>query len=88
MRTGYFPQKHTKNNVAFFLEEHAQKQPHKIAFYFLPSGVSVDKNVQHNSITYRDFNDKVSIFAGSLLRTGIKKGDRVIIHWNYAVEKI
>ena len=79
MRTGYFPQKHTKNNVAFFLEEHAQKQPHKIAFYFLPSGVSVDKNVQHNSITYRDFNDKVSIFAGSLLRTGIKKGDRVII---------
>jgi len=79
MRTGYFPQKHTKNNVAFFLEEHAQKQPHKIAFYFLPSGVSVDKNVQHNSITYRDFNDKVSIFAGSLLRTSIKKGDRVII---------
>jgi hypothetical protein len=49
MRTGYFPQKHTKNNVSFFLEEHAQKQPHKIAFYFLSRGVSVDKNVQHNS---------------------------------------
>jgi len=79
MRIGYFPQKHTKNNVSFFLEEHAQKQPHKVAFYFLPSGVSVDKNVQHNSITYRDFNDKVSIFGGSLLQSGIKKGDRVII---------
>lgn len=79
MRIGYFPQKHTKNNVSFFLEEHAQKQPPKIAFYFLPSGVPVDKNVQHNSITYRDFNDKVSIFGGNLLRLGIKKGDRVII---------
>src|SRR3990167_2895699 len=79
MRIGYFPQKNTKNNVSFFLEEHAQKQPHKIAFYFLPSGVPVDKNVQHDSITYRDFNDKVSIFGGSLLRLGIKKGDRVII---------
>ena len=79
MRIGYFPQKHTKNNVSFFLEEHAQKQPHKIAFYFLHSGVPVDKNVQHDSITYRDFNDKVSIFGGSLLRLGIKKGDRVII---------
>lgn len=79
MRIGYFPQKHTKNNIAFFLEEHAQKQPHKIAFYFLPSGVSVDKNIQHNSIMYRDFNDKVSIFSGSLLRSGIKKGNRVII---------
>ena len=79
MRIGYFPQKNTKNNVSFFLEEHAQKQPHKIAFYFLSSGVPVDKNVRHNSITYRDFNDKVSIFGGSLLRSGIKKGDRVII---------
>ena len=79
MRIGYFPQKHTKNNVSFFLEEHAQKQPHKIAFYFLPSGVPVDKNVRHNSITYQDFNYKVRIFGGSLLRSGIKKGDRVII---------
>jgi len=79
MKIGYFPQKHTKNNVSFFLEEHAQKQPYKIAFYFLPSGVSVNKNIQHNSITYRDFNDKVSIFSGSLLRSGIKKGNRVVI---------
>ena len=79
MRVGYFPKKHTKNNVSFFLEEHAQKQPHKIAFYFLHSGVLVDKNVQHNSLTYRDFNNVVSIFSGSLLRLGIKKGDRVII---------
>lgn len=79
MIIGYLPKNNAKNNVASFLEEYAQIQPHKIAFYFLPSGVPVDENVKHSFLTYKGFSDKVSIFAGGLLRIGIQKGDRVII---------
>lgn len=79
MKIGYFPKKHVKNNVTFFLEEQAQKQPNKITFYFLPSKDSVDKNFRHDSLTYKDFNDKVSSLAGGFLRAGIRKGDRVIV---------
>jgi len=68
MKIGYYPEKHIRNNVSFFLEEHARKQPDKVAFYF-----------NHEFITYGDFNGKVGNIADGLLRIGIRNGDRIIV---------
>lgn len=79
MKIGYYPRKHIRNNVVYFLEEHATKQPDKVAFYFLPEGALQSGSFNHEFITYGDFNRKVGSFAGGLLRVGIRKGGRIIV---------
>lgn len=79
MRIGYYPQKNIKNNVSFFLEEHAKKQPDKVAFYFLSEDALRSGSFEHDSMAYGSFNKKVGSFAGGLFRSGIKKGDRVLV---------
>ena len=79
MKIGYYPSKHINNNVVSFLEKHAKQQPHKIAFYFSRhSGLQL-KLFNHKSITYLNFNSKVSSVAGGFLKLGIRKKDRVIV---------
>jgi acyl-CoA synthetase (AMP-forming)/AMP-acid ligase II len=79
MKIGYYQGENKKNNVVSFLEEHAEQQPNKVAFYFLPKESIQSGEFNHDSITYGDFNDKVRSLAGGLSEIGIKKNDRVII---------
>jgi acyl-CoA synthetase (AMP-forming)/AMP-acid ligase II len=79
MKIGYYQGKNKKNNVVSFLEEHAEQQPDKVAFYFLPKAYAQSGDFIHDSITYRDFNDKTGGLAGGLSEFGIKKNDRVLI---------
>ena len=79
MKIGYYQGKNKKNNVVSFLEEHAEQQPDKVAFYFLPKESTQSGEFNHDSITYGDFNDKVCSLAGGLSEIGIKKNDRVLI---------
>ena len=79
MSIGYYPKQHIKNNVTFFLEEQAKKQPDKVAFYFLPEDSLLSGNFDHDSLTYDNFNKKVGRLAAGLLQVGIKKGKRVVV---------
>lgn len=79
MKIGYYSGKNIKNNVVFFLEEHARKQPDKVAFYFPAKKSLQNGDLSHSSITYADFNDMVSKVAGGFVKLGVKKGDRIII---------
>jgi len=79
MKIGYYQDKDKRNNVVSFLEEHAEQQPDKIAFYFLPKKPARSGESNHDSITYGDFNDKVGSLAGGLSEIGIKKNDRMLI---------
>lgn len=86
MKIGYYPGENIKNNVTFFLEEHAKKQPNKVAFYFPIKKSLQNSDLKHSSITYADFNDMVSKSASGLAKLGIKKGDRVIVFVPISVE--
>lgn len=79
MKIGYYPSKNIKNNVVCFLEEHAKKQPNKIAFYSTSKNALQSGNFDHASITYADLNSKVSKVAGGLIRLGISSEDRIIV---------
>ena len=79
MKIGYYPGKHINNNVVSFLEKHARRQPHKIAFYFLSRGVPQLASLAHESITYLDFNSRAGSAAGGFFKLGIRKSDRVIV---------
>ena len=79
MKIGYYQGENKKNNVVSFLEEHAEQQPDKVAFYFLPKESIQSGEFNHDSITYGDFNDKIGNLAGGLSEIGIKKNDRVLI---------
>lgn len=79
MKIGHHQGKNKKNNVVSFLEEHAEQQPDKVAFYYLPKESTQSGVFNHDSITYNDFNNKVSSLAGGLSEIGIKKNDRVLI---------
>ena len=79
MKIGYYQGKNKRNNVVSFLEEHAERQPDKVAFYFLPKESTHSGKFNHDTITYGDFNDKVGRLAGGLSEIGIKKNDKVLI---------
>lgn len=79
MKIGYYSGKNIKNNVVFFLEEYAKRQPDKVAFYFPAKKPLQNGGLSHNSITYADFNDMVSKTAGGFVELGIKKRDRIIV---------
>ncbi len=79
MKIGFFSGNEIKNNVSYFLEKHAMEQPNKIAFYFLPKNNINAEKLEHDTITYKEFNKKSTNAANGFLRAGIKKGDRVII---------
>lgn len=79
MKIGYYQGKNKRNNVVSFLEEHAEQQPDKAAFYFLPKASAQSGKFNHSPITYGDFNDKAGGLAGGLSEIGIKKNDRVLI---------
>lgn len=79
MKIGYYPGKHIKNNVVSFLEAHAKRQPDKVAFYFLSKSKLGSDKLNHDSMTYSDFNSKVGSVAGSLSSLGIRQNDRMIV---------
>lgn len=79
MKIGYYQGKNKRNNVVSFLEEHAEQQPDKVAFYFLPKESTQSGEFNHDLITYGDVNDKAGGLAGGLSEIGIKKNDRVLI---------
>lgn len=79
MRIGYYTGKHIKNNVVSFLEKHATYQPDRIAFYFSRLVVPQLETLNHEFITYLDFNNRVGNVAGGFLKLGIKKNDRVVV---------
>lgn len=85
MKIGYEPGKSIKNNVTYFLEVHAKKNPDKPIFYWinpeiLRSPDRIDLNsFGHQSISYSKFVDYTSRIASGYLNLGIKKGDRVIV---------
>lgn len=79
MKIGYYPRKHIKNNVVSFLEAHAKHQPDKVAFYFLSKNRLKPDKFIHDSITYSDFNSKVSSVAMGLSNLGIRQNDRIIV---------
>lgn len=71
-KIGYIPGKSIKNNVSYFLELHACKNPNKPLFYWL-------EQEQLKKITYGDFTKIVSHVAGGYMKLGIKPGDRAIV---------
>lgn len=79
MKIGYYSGTNIKNNVVFFLEKHAKRQPDKVVFYFPAKKPLQNGGLIHNSITYADFNDMVSKTAGGFVELGIKKRDRIIV---------
>ncbi len=86
MKIGYYPGRHIKNNVSFFLQEHAIKQANKVVFFFLQKDALDSGSFDHSFITYKNFNNIVNHFSGGLLRAGIKKGDRVIVFTSISPE--
>jgi olefin beta-lactone synthetase len=81
MKKGYYEGENIKNNVTSFLEECANQYPNRIAFYFLRP-----EEDNHRSITYREFNNQSSSLASGLLKSGIKKNDRVIVFASISLE--
>ncbi|GAB4013360.1 MAG: fatty acid CoA ligase family protein [Bdellovibrio sp.] len=63
-------------NIAWRLKEQAKKNPHKIAVK-MPRRL---RNGQYNyqSITFKELDQKSDHYASSLLKSGAKRGDRVL----------
>ncbi|MFH0790967.1 MAG: AMP-binding protein [Candidatus Omnitrophota bacterium] len=72
-----------ENNVICFLENHARCFPRRIALEWVSrEKIKLWDGIQplcFESITYKDFAEKIRVIAGGLKKTGIGKGDRVII---------
>lgn len=85
MKIGYEPGISIKNNVTYFLEGHAKKNPDKPIFYWINPEVfgsqdSIDlSKLEHQSISYLNFVDFTAKIASGYSSLGVKKGDRVIV---------
>ena len=79
MKIGYFTKKDIRNNVSCFLEERAEKHPNKVALYFLPKSDSSHNNLDHNTLTYGELNNKAASIAAGLVEMGVKIRDRIMI---------
>lgn len=82
-RIGFCEGRVKENNVISFLDKHAQLFPQKIALQWVTrktlqawDGTSC---LPHESITYKDLVNKINVISGGLKKTGIGKGDRIII---------
>jgi acyl-CoA synthetase (AMP-forming)/AMP-acid ligase II len=79
-----------ENNVISFLHKHARLFPQKVAIQWV-TGKTLQvwdgtSNLSHESITYNDLVDKISVISGNLKKIGIGKGDRVIIFVPLSIE--
>ena len=85
MKIGYEFGKSIKNNVTYFLEVYAKKNPDKAIFCWTNPEVfgfqdNIDlRKLEYQSISYRNFVDFTSRIASGYSNLGIKKGDRVIV---------
>lgn len=85
MKIGYEPGKSIKNNVTYFLEVHAKKNPNKTIFCWINPEIfgsqdNIDlSKLEHQVISYRNFVALTSKIASGYSNLGIKKGDRVIV---------
>lgn len=82
-RIGFQKGMQPENNVISFLERHAQLLPKKIALQWVARKTlqawDGEAALSHESISYKDFVDKVIACSDGLKKIGIAKGDRVII---------
>lgn len=77
---GYFEGSDKRNNVISYMEDHGVKLTDRVAVYSpvakeMTSGTALD----HDAITYGQFNQLVSRAGKGLLECGVKKGDRVVV---------
>ena len=79
MKIGYYQGENKRNNVVSFLEEHAEQQPDKVAFYFVSKKSMQSKEFNHDSMTYGDLSGKAGNLAGGFSEIGIRKNYRVIV---------
>lgn len=85
MKIGYEQGKNIKNNVTYFLEGYAKKNPNKSIFCWVnpelfrsPDNIDLNK-LESQAINYRNFVEFTSKIASGYSNLGIKKGDRVVI---------
>lgn len=80
---GFCKGKIKENNVISFLHKHTQLFPRKIALQWVTRKTlqawDGTCKLSHESITYKDFVEKINAISGGLKKIGIGKGDRVII---------
>ncbi len=77
-KVGYIAGESIKNNVSYFLELHAGKNPNKPIFYWFDPKQSKN-SFNHQSIGYMEFTSITSRIASGYIDLGIKHGDRVIL---------
>lgn len=79
-----------KNNVICFLENHLFSFPQRIALEWVEREKIRDwdgiQPLCSQRITYKDFLEKICVVSGGLKKTGIGKGDRVIIFLPLSLE--
>jgi len=87
---GFCKGKVKENNIIYFLHEHARLFPQKIALQWVTKKTLQSWDgageLRTESITYKDFTDKLNAISGGLKKIGITKGDRVIIFVPLSVE--
>jgi len=80
---GFQEGKTKENNVISFLHAHARSFPQKIALQWVARKTLQEwdgaSNLSHETITYKDLENKINAVSGGLKEIGIAKGDRVII---------
>lgn len=84
-RFGYFDGKHPGNNVASFLEAHAEHHPQENAFRWVEAqalkswSFSLQEPLAHEAISLGAFAHSVRRVASAYLELGIRPGDRIVL---------
>ncbi len=91
-RIGYNPKASALNNVISFIEKHVEEHGEKVALKWIDSQSLKNwdgrhqTSIPHQSITFRELEDRIARFAQGLLDIGIQQGDRVIIFLPMSVD--
>lgn len=84
-RLGYFDGRHVKNNVINFLDEHAERNPERIALRWVDGGElhrwshALADPLAHRSLSLGNFYDAICRVSAGLTELGLERGDRVIL---------